>query len=215
MLFESVTEANLVRHCSALRQREDFFAKILEDFGPPPLWKRSEDFSSLVQIILEQQVSLASARAAFDRFKMLYGDISPENLLSLSDVDLRSAYFSRQKIVYSRELAQAIISGDLNLEDLRDIPDDEVRDRLTRIKGIGRWTADIYLLMVLSRPDVMPVGDIALYSAYRQLTGLKSRPQREEFAAIAEKWAPHRSTAARLLWHFYLSSRSVKKRKAE
>lgn len=211
MKYPTVTEENLLSHCTELAGREEFFAQILANFGLPSLWKRSEGFATLIRIILEQQVSLASARAAHEKFFELYGELSPEKLLRLSDAELKAAYFSRQKIGYSRELALAVAGGDLVFEKLRELSDDEVRERLTTIKGIGRWTADIYLLMALSRPDVMPVGDIALYAAFQKLRGLERRPLREEFALTAEKWSPHRSAAARLLWHFYLSSKKIAK----
>jgi DNA-3-methyladenine glycosylase II len=128
-------------------------------------------------------------------------------VLSLTDAELKAVYFSRQKMGYARHLAEAIQEKRINLKMLAALPDEEVRDELKKLKGIGQWTADVYLLMCLLRPDVMPRGDIALHAAYQKLAGLEKRPGSDEFLALAEKWRPHRSTAARLLWHFYLSER--------
>jgi DNA-3-methyladenine glycosylase II len=156
---------------------------------------------------LEQQVSLASALAAFNKLKERLGEISPENVLSLSDEEMKACYFSRQKTVYARALSRAILDGDLNLKSLENLPDARVKHELKQIKGVGDWTADIYLLMALLRPDVMPKGDLALHVAWKKLKRLEHAPNSEEFQAIAERWRPFRAAAARLLWHFYLQSR--------
>lgn len=177
-------------------------------YGTPPLWDRPPGFATLLQIILEQQVSLASAKACFDKLTYHLEDVSPENVLALSDTDLRSIGFSRQKTSYARHLAEAILEQRIDLDKLHDMPDADVRGELTRLKGIGQWTSDIYLLMALLRPDVMPKGDIALHAAWHRISG-EPRPGADEFLAVAERWRPHRSTAARLLWHFYLSERKT------
>lgn len=205
MEFEQITEQNLSLACEKLAKKDFDLALIFQTYGTPPLWKRDESFSTLVHIILEQQVSLASARAAFEKLKKTLGAITPEAVLSLSDEEMKKAYFSRQKTIYVRELAKAIFEQRLNLEKLRKLPDEDVKTELKRIKGIGDWTADIYLLMAMSRPDVMPKGDLALHIAYKKLKNLAQAPRSEEFQQIAEKWKPLRSAAARLLWHFYLS----------
>jgi DNA-3-methyladenine glycosylase II len=180
---------------------------IYETYGAPPLWKRDASFATLVHIILEQQVSLASALAAFNKLKEKLGAVTPEGVLSLSDEELKSAYFSRQKTVYARELARAILDGNLDLQRLETLPDDQVKHELKKIKGVGDWTADIYLLMALLRPDVMPKGDLALHVAWQRLKKAASRPNADEFLRMAERWTPLRAVAARLLWHFYLSER--------
>jgi len=159
-----------------------------------------------VHIILEQQVSLASARAAFDRARLLARPFTPANFLVLDDRDLRVAGFSRQKTEYCRNLARAILDKDLQLGRLPSLEDDEVRRQLTAVKGIGAWTADIYLIMVLGRPDVWPLGDIALAQAARELKRLSARPSSLEMTAIGESWRPWRAVAARVLWHHYLST---------
>jgi DNA-3-methyladenine glycosylase II len=189
-----------------LAGRDPDLGGILDRFGPPPMWDRAPGFPTLVHIILEQQVSLASARAAFDRLVETVGELTPECLLQLDDEALKRAGFSRQKTDYARILATALIDGELDLERLADLPDNAVRDELMSLKGIGRWTADIYLLMALGRPDVWPVGDLALVVAAQRIKGLETRPKPEEFHALGEAWRPWRSVAARLLWHHYLES---------
>lgn len=206
--INKLSEENLVGICEKLSKMDADLAFIFQTYGTPPLWKRGESFSTLIHIILEQQVSLASALSAFNKFKQIIGEITPENVLSLSDEQMKAAYFSRQKTVYARALSKAIVCGDLNLEKLKKLNDEKVRAELTKIKGIGRWTADVYLLMAMLRPDVMPKGDLALHAAYKKLKNLEKRPTSEEFQLIAEKWKPLRAVAARLLWHFYLESKN-------
>lgn len=175
-------------------------------YGVPPLWDREPGFATLLQIILEQQVSLASAKACFDKLAACLGNVTPENVLSLSDAELKTVGFSRQKTAYARHLSEALLEKRLDLDGLHLRSDAEVKEELIKLKGIGEWTSDIYLLMALLRPDVMPKGDIALHSAWHRLSG-EPRPSSDEFLVIAERWKPYRSVAARLLWHFYLSER--------
>ena len=130
--------------------------------------------------------------------------LTPESLLKLDDAALRAAYFSRQKAVYVRHLARLIVEGELDLDGLADKPDDEVRAELMKVKGIGPWTADIYLLRALLRPDVWPAGDLALLIAAQRVKGLETRPTHTELTEIAETWRPWRAVAARILWQFYL-----------
>lgn len=208
MNFQIVTEKNLSVYCEKLARHDAALNYIFQTYGTPPLWKRPATFATLVHIILEQQVSLASALAAFNKLnEKLNGEISPEKLLQLTDAELKNCYFSRQKTVYARELAKAIARGDLNLNRLEKLPDAEAKSELKKIKGVGDWTADIYLLMAMSRADVMPKGDLALHVAWKKLNDLEHEPNSEEFQIIAERWKPFRAVAARLLWHFYLSER--------
>jgi DNA-3-methyladenine glycosylase II len=174
------------------------------------LWDREPGFATLVQIILEQQVSLASAKACFDRLTAHLGTVTPESFLRLDDATLKAIGFSRQKTSYARHLSDAILEQRIDLVALGDLPDIEAKSQLIKLKGVGEWTADIYLLMALLRPDVMPKGDIALHAAYQKLSGGEKRPGSEEFIEIAKRWAPYRSVAARLLWHCYLSERRTK-----
>ena len=182
-------------------------ARIVAAHGLPPLWAREPGFATLIHIILEQQVSLASAKAAFDRLRAELGFITPDKLLKLNDAELKTIGFSRQKTLYARLLAEAILDRQIELEALPELPDDEVRATLKQLKGIGDWTADIYLLMALGRPDVWPKGDLALVVAMQRLKQLPTRPTAEEFARLGESWKPFRAVAARMLWHFYLSDK--------
>jgi DNA-3-methyladenine glycosylase II len=179
---------------------------IVATHGLPRFWAREPGFGALVLLILEQQVSLASARAAFDRLLAL-GPLTPGSLLTRDDDTLRRAGFSRQKRGYVRALAAAV-GGGFDLPGLTRLADDEVRRRLTALPGIGPWTADVYLLACLRRPDVWPVGDRALRVAAGEVLGLPATPTMAELEEIGGRWRPHRSVAARLLWHSYLSQRS-------
>jgi len=194
------------RGLTDLGSRDADLGRVLHEFGPPPMWDREPGFATLIHIILEQQVSLASARACFDKLTATVGELTPESLLALDDGELKGIGFSRQKTEYSRVLATALVNGDVDLEALADLPDDEVRERLMRLKGVGRWTADIYLLMALGRPDIWPAGDLALVVAAKNVKSLEARPSPEEFRELGEAWRPLRSIAARLLWNHYLSA---------
>ena len=202
-----VNNENLPLYCQQLAGKDTDLAFVFQNFGTPPLWKREANFATLIHIILEQQVSLASALSAFNKLKAKLGNITPEGVLLLTDDELKAAYFSRQKILYARNLAETIVSGQLNLPSLENLPDEEVKIELKKIKGIGDWTADIYLLMAMLRADVMPKGDLALHVAWQRLKQLEARPTSDEFQQIAQKWKPFRAVAARLLWHYYLSAK--------
>jgi DNA-3-methyladenine glycosylase II len=212
-----LTDTTLPHVLADLTARDPRLARIVADYGSPPLWAREPGFPTLVHIILEQQVSLASARAAFDRLLALASastpasPLTPERFLELDDATLKTAGFSRQKARYGRELASAIRSGSLDLDALDALDDEAVRAELVKVVGIGRWTADIYLLMALCRPDAWPAGDLALAIAARHAFGLAATPGATELAAIGEAWRPWRAVAARVLWHFYLSGGVPKK----
>lgn len=191
----------------ALAAMEPAFAKILTLFGPPPLWDRPPDFTTLVRIILEQQVSLASAGATFNNLEKNLGIVTPERLLALDDPSLKSIGFSRQKIRYTRALARAVIENTLQIDRLDDQTDITVKNELMAITGIGHWTSDIYLLMALRRPDVWPHGDRALAVAYKEVFDAATVPDYDTLRHTAQKWAPWRSVAARFLWHHYLRTK--------
>ncbi len=205
----ALNEEKLVAACLTLAKQDEDLANIFQRFGKPPLWAREPGFATLVHIILEQQVSLASAKSAFDKLKEKLEEITPESVLSLSEAEMKQAYFSRQKTLYVRGLAEAILSGKLDLKSFENLPDVEIKQELKKIKGIGEWTAGIYLLMALLRADVMPRGDLALHIAWRRLKNLERNPTADEFLQIAERWKPLRAVAARLLWHFYLSAKKI------
>ena len=198
-------EKTFERGLRFLAKRDPTLAKILKDLGPPPLWTRPPGFRTLVFLILEQQVSLASARAAMKRLKAAARPLNPHSFLELDDAALKTIGFSRQKMVYCRELARAILDGKLDLAALRKMDDLAARDELVKIKGVGVWTADNYLLMALRRPDVWPSGDLALAVAVQEVRRMKLRPTQDELEAIGILWRPWRAVAARLLWHYYLS----------
>jgi DNA-3-methyladenine glycosylase II len=207
-------ESTLRRGVRALTRRDEHLARIASTYGPPPLWERAPGFPTLVHIILEQQVSLASARAAFDRLAQAAAPLTPENFQTLTDQELRQIGFSRQKTRYGRELARAVSHGSLDLDGLQHLDDADARTRLMSVTGIGSWTADIYLLMALGRPDIWPRGDLALELAIQRVRGLPKRPTPDEAREISEPWRPWRAVAARLLWHFYLSDRPARTRAA-
>lgn len=200
-----MNEQGLLRGSEVLARRDPDLARILERLGPPPLWDRTPGFPTLVHIILEQQVSLASAKAAFDKLEAKTGPLEPAIFLGLDDPELRTIGFSGQKGRYCRELSRAVLGGTLDLEGLNSMSDDRVRAELTKVTGIGRWTADIYLLMALGRPDVWPRGDLALHKAVQDIKGLEAPPTPAEFRSFGEALRPWRSVAARMLWDHYLN----------
>jgi DNA-3-methyladenine glycosylase II len=203
----SLDEAGLAAAIADLAARDADLAGIVARHGPPPLWDRAPGFATLLHIVLEQQVSLASAQAAFDRLRAAADPLTPARFLDLSDAELLAIGFSRQKARYGRALATAIADGALALDSLGQLEDDAVHVALQAIPGIGPWTSTIYLLMVLGRPDVWPVGDIALAESVGQVKGLGRRPGPAEMAELGEAWRPWRSVAARLFWHDYLARR--------
>jgi len=190
-----------------LTVRDTDLARVVQTYGVPPLWVREPGFPSLVYIILEQQVSLASARAAFQRLRAAASPLTPTRFLKLSDTQLKQIGFSRQKALYTRLLAESLVKRHLDLDDLHDLSDDAARKFLIALKGIGTWTADIYLLSALRRPDIWPTGDLALAVAVQEVKRLRSRPSPERLEGLGQLWRPYRAVAARLFWHAYLSKR--------
>jgi len=205
--FEPLDVAALHAGVRELADRDADLAAIVERYGPPPLWDRQPGFPTLLHIVLEQQVSLASARAAFDRLLAATDPLTPAAFLALSDDELLRIGFSRQKARYGRAIAVALEDGSLDLDGLGDRPDADVVAVLESMPGIGPWTSSIYLLMVLGRPDVWPVADIALAESVRVVKRLELRPGPDEMTGIGDSWRPLRSVAARLLWHDYLARR--------
>ena len=200
---------NFCSLCDRLSGDDVDLRLIIQTHGYPPMWTRSNSFESLIQIILEQQVSLQSAKAAFLKLNHKLGHITPQGLLTLSDEEMRECYFSRQKTRYARDLAETIQSGRLDLDKLSIAGDDDIRKVLKQVKGIGEWTADIYLLFALQRTDVFPVGDLAMINALKEIKKLKKDISRENIIRVADKWKPYRSIATMLLWHYYIQTRSV------
>ncbi len=197
----------LLRGVKELTARDGHLASVVEQYGPPPMWGRPPGFATLVRIILEQQVSLASGRAAYGRLQSAAGRVTPGRVAKLTEARLRNHGLTRQKAYYCRNLAGRIVDRELSLTGLRDLDDDAARASLVEVTGIGRWTADIYLLMALRRPDVWPIGDLALVKSAQQVKQMRSCPSQEKLRRMARAWAPWRSVAARILWHAYLSSK--------
>ncbi len=202
-----LSEEVFTRSVSELVSADTDLAGVVEKYGVPPLWVREPGFPTLVYIILEQQVSLASARAAFDRLKAATNPLTPRRFLKLTDAQLLRIGFSRQKTLYTRLLAESLARRHFDLRYLHELHDDVARRMLIAFKGIGRWTADIYLLSALRRPDIWPIGDLALATAVQEVKRLRKRPSPERLEKMSASWRPWRAVAARLFWHAYLSKR--------
>jgi len=206
-----LTEETLAVAVRQLAARDIDLGGIVARFGAPPLWDRPSGFPTLVHIILEQQVSLASASAAFARLRARVDPLTPAGFLALTDTDLLAIGFSRQKARYARALASAVEDATLDIDGLAALDDEAVERELVALPGIGPWTATIYRLMVLRRPDAWPASDIALAQSLAEVQGLPGRPSPQEMLAIAETWRPWRAVAARILWHGYLGTRAERR----
>lgn len=202
-----LTQKSLALAARELAARDEMLAAIHAKHGDPPLWRRDEGFTTLVHIILEQQVSLKSAKSMLVRLEGLIQPFRPERFLELGDAHLRGLGVTRQKSSYLIDLSASIVDGKLSFTKLARMSDDDVRLALTKIKGIGSWSADVYLLMAMRRADIWPAGDLALAVAMKELMGLAARPGPLELERWAEQWRPHRAVAARMLWQYYLGSR--------
>jgi DNA-3-methyladenine glycosylase II len=192
---------------SLLITQEPIFKTIVETYGLPIIPKRPEGFETLVLLILEQQVSIDSAKATFLRVKEIAKPFSPEIVMQLSDEQLRAVGVSRQKTTYIKALATALLSKELVLEEFSSLSAEVVREKLIKIKGIGHWTIDIYLMFSLQAPDLLPLGDIAVINTFKELFEIYDKEQMEE---RARQWQPYRSFATYLLWHYYLCKRNRK-----
>jgi DNA-3-methyladenine glycosylase II len=190
-----------------LFEQDVIFKMIIEKYGIPKIPKRPEGFETLVLLILEQQVSIDSAKATFLKLKAKERDFQPQALLNLSNEEFRGLGVSRQKTTYIKALSTAILNNDIDLESLRAKSAEEVREELIKIKGIGNWTIDVYLIFCLQNPDLLPLGDVAVVNTIRELFLVESK---EEMAIYGIRWSPHRSLATFLLWHYYLEKRGRK-----
>ena len=206
-LTAPLNEDSLARAARLLAKRDRGLASILETLGPPPLWSRRPGFPTLVQIILEQQVSLASAASIFARLKKNVVPFRPVRMAELGEAHLKSLGLTRQKTAYCLHLAESLTKNRLELAQLARMTDDQAKATLMEMKGIGSWSADIYLLMALRRPDIWPTGDLALATGISRLKKLKERPAPEQLSRMADAWRPFRSVAARMLWQYYLAMR--------
>lgn len=196
--------------CDELARRDDALGDVIKTYGYPPLWSRPNTFESLVHIILEQQVSLASALAALNKLKEKLDEVTAERFLLLSDAELRACYFSRQKTAYVKGLAQSIVSKNIDLDELASLPDEEVRSKLIVLKGIGNWTIDIYLIFCLQRADIFPVGDLAAVNAARRVKNILKEVPKEKILDVVDAWRPYRTVGTMILWHYYLSRTAVR-----
>lgn len=204
-MIEPLTTTTLTNAAHTLAKRDKDLASILAKHGPPPMWGRPSGFSTLVKIILEQQVSLASAASMHRRLSSNIAPFRPHRFIELGEPHLKSLGVTRQKTAYCLHLAECLMDGRLNLRALANMNDEEAKASLMQVKGIGLWSADIYLLMALRRPDIWPAGDLALVTAVTKLKKLKQPPTTNEFLKMADKWRPFRSVAARMLWKYYLA----------
>ena len=201
-----LTTETLAEGVAELGRRDPHLAAVVAHHGAPPLWDRPPGFETLVQIILEQQISLSAGRAAYGRLERLAGAVTPDRVAGLSEAELRGAGLTRQKSSYIRGIAQAIVAGEFDPGALSALDDDRARAALIELRGVGAWTADIYLLMALGRADIWPSGDLALVTAIREVKRMRSLPSVERIQRITRAWSPWRAVAARLLWHHYLST---------
>src|SRR5436305_358714 len=201
-----LTTASLAEGVAELARRDPQLAAVVARHGAPPLWDRPPGFETLVQIILEQQISLSAGRAAYGRLERLAGAVTPERVAALGESDLRRAGLTRQKSSYIRGLAVAIVAGEFDPNGLTAMDDQSARTELIKLRGVGAWTADIYLLMALGRADIWPSGDLALVAAIREVKRMRSLPSADRVGRITRAWSPWRAVAARVLWHHYLST---------
>lgn len=211
-MIRQFSEKDFKSICNKLSKKDKDLRLIIDTHGHPPMWTRPATFQTLILFILEQQVSLASAYAAFKKLKQRIGFVTAAKILALSDAELRACYFSRQKIVYARELAKAVQSKQLNLKKLHAGHEDDIRHELKKIKGIGDWTVDVYLMHALQRTDLFPLGDIALVNSLKEIKQLPHHITKEEMLVIAEPWRPYRTIASMILWHAYIQKRGIRLR---
>jgi DNA-3-methyladenine glycosylase II len=200
----TLDEAAMARGVSVLAKRDRDLARVVAEYGQPQMWEREQGFETLVLTIFEQQVSLASAAATHGRLLAAARELTPERVARMSEAEVRAAGITRQKAAYLKDLARRMVEGELDLNALERLDDDAARAELMKVKGVGAWTAEVYLLRALRRPDAWPAGDLALAIAAERVKGLPSRPSAGGLIELAEAWRPLRAVAARILWQFYL-----------
>jgi len=198
-----LSKRTMPQHVRALAAQCEFMARAFETGGMPPARNREGGFRTLLRIIVDQQISVQAGAAIWAKLEARLGDVSAERVMAVRRPTLQKCGLSGQKVRYARELAGAIKSGSLDLDGLAKLDDTTAAAELTAIKGIGTWTAEIYLMFAMGRPDIMPAGDLALQVAAQNLLGLNDRPTDKALRAIAERWQPYRTTAAIMLWQFY------------
>lgn len=203
------SEKEFIQLCNWCTKKEPKLEQVIREYDYPPFWHRTPNFATLILTILEQQVSLASAKAAYNKLVDKIKKVTPENLLLLSDQELRECYFSRQKIVYARLLATEIAEGRLNLTMLNQLPEPEIRKQLIGLKGIGHWSIDMYVLMSLHFSDIFPPGDLATIKAVYELKLLRPGSSKNEIIDYMKRFSPYQSAATYILWHYYIEKRKL------
>ncbi len=188
-----------------LSKKDKMLHHIIEKFGNPIIQKRAEGFLALCHIILEQQVSIASAKACYDKIQLLLNEITPETILNASELDLRSCGVSRQKTIYLKDLASKVSSKELNFASFSKKSEAEIRAELINIKGVGNWTIEVYLMFCLQSADIIPLGDIAIKNTLKELYSCQSI---EEMELVSNNWKPQRTMASFVIWHYYLKKRN-------
>ena len=187
-----------------LTQKDDVLKRIIYEFGLPIIQKREEGFASMCHIILEQQVSIASAKAAYEKLVNLVGEVDPFTIHNATDEDLRSCGISRQKTIYLKDVAQRVIRKELSFSSLPMKTEQQIRNELIQIKGVGNWSIDVYLMFCMQSQDIIPLGDIAIKNTLMELYNCQSE---EEMLAISSNWKPFRTLASFIIWHYYLKKR--------
>lgn len=205
-MITKFNKSNFHTICDELAAADAHLDHVINTYGYPPLWSRPNTFETLVHVILEQQVSLASALSALNKLKERVQEITPARVLLLTDDEFRACYCSRQKTTYIKYLAEALLSDQINLAAFEQMPDDEIRTQLVALKGIGNWTVDVYLMFVLQRSDIFPIGDLAAVNALKRVKELPRDITKDEVVSIATQWQPYKTVATMILWHYYLSS---------
>lgn len=187
-----------------LTQKDEVLKGIISEFGLPIIQKREEGFASMCHIILEQQVSIASAKAAYEKLVNLVGKVDPFTIHNATDEDLRSCGISRQKTIYLKDVAQRVIRKELSFSSLPMKTEQQIRNELIQIKGVGNWSIDVYLMFCMQSQDIIPLGDIAIKNTLMELYNCQSE---EEMLAISSNWKPFRTLASFIIWHYYLKKR--------
>ncbi len=208
--MQQFDSTNFYRYCDLLSRKDKDLRRVIKEHGYPPMWTRPATFQTLVLTILEQQVSLSSAYAAFKKLRNKIGYVTPEKILSLTDEEMRNCYLTRQKMGYARGLAEAVKSKKIKIKKLSALPDEEVRGELIQLRGIGDWTVDVFLMHALRRTDLFPLGDIALVNSLKFIKQLPKEVSKEKMLKIAEPWRPYRTIASMILWHDYIKKRNIK-----
>ena len=195
----------MLHDLSEILQLEPKFHEVIETYGQPIITTRPSGFIALSQLILEQQVSIASAKSCYDKIESYLNGFTPKLVLEVSDEELKSCGVSRQKISYIKNLATCIEENKIDLESFHAKTEEEIFTELIQLQGIGKWTAQVYLMFCLQKKDVFPIGDIAVQHTMRELFNTETL---EEMEVYANNWKPYRSLATYLLWHHYLRKRN-------